>query len=213
MINVPFSDYKEPYKLLRRFEALIESIFALNATIRQLGFVRYKPLFSSYISCIEAFKSLYLDEYENLGLEELKLYDSEGKYLFTTNKLSTVLHQSQAVIGVLKGHLPPAFIENPGGITILVSSQASSQSSAKATAQIQFTLVMEGLGDAIQNSDLDQTTKDELISEIENLKNLQNPDDTKIKAFATKLGKKLQEIGENVAIGVIDRWLKSQIGM
>ncbi len=41
---------------------------------------------------------------------------------------------------------------------------------------------------------------------------LSEPDESKIKALATKLGRKLQEMGENVAIGVIDSLLRSRMG-
>lgn len=211
MNTSPMSGFEIPYKLLRRFEAFIESIFALNATIQRLHFVRYKPIFSSYISCVEAFKSSYRKEYEELGLEEITLYDEHGKERFTARKLSTILHQAQAVVGMLKGLLPPQLIQSPGGTTILVSSQAAAQSSAKA--QLQFTLTMEGLEQAIQESQLDQSSKDELKKDIDELKNLCTPDESKIKAFASKLGRKLQEVGENVAIGLINSWLKSQIGL
>lgn len=212
MATFPISGFETPYKLLRRFEAFIESIFAFNATVQQVGFIRYKPMFASYISCVEAFKSSYSEDYSQLGLEEVALYDEQGNELFTREKLSTILHQAQSVVGVLKGLLPPALMENPGGITILVSSQAASQSSAESTAQVQFTLVMEALAKTIQNSELDQETKDELNNDIDQLKNLSEPDESKIKALATKLGRKLQEMGENVAVGVIDSLLRSRMG-
>lgn len=209
----PISGFKIPYKSLRRFEALIESIFALNATIQQTGVVRYKPFFSSYLSCVEAFKSHYTSDYDQLNLEEVQLFDDDGKMLFTGDKVSTILHQAQAIVGVIKGMLPPALMINPGGTTILVSSQASSQASSKATAEVHFNLIMEGLSQAIQESEIDQESKDSLNSEIDQLKSLPNPDESKLKAFATKFGKKLQEVGENVAIGVIDSWLRNQIGL
>lgn len=91
MNGSPIAGFETPYKLLRRFEAVIESIFALNATIQQLRLVRYKPIFSNYISCIEEFKSSYLGEYKQLRLEEVSLYDEEGKEQFTADRLSTIL--------------------------------------------------------------------------------------------------------------------------
>jgi len=207
----PINGFELPYKLLRRLEALIESIFALNSTIKQVGYVRYKPLFSSYNSCIKEFKSSYPKEFQQLGLEDLPLYDAERKEQFTVNKLSTLLHQSQAVIGVLKGLLPPSLIENPGGITIAVSSQAASLSAATASAKVNFTIVLEGLYKAIKQSEIDQKTKDELLKELEDLKNLPHPNESKIKAFGTKLGKKLQEISENMFSKIIIEFLKSQM--
>lgn len=212
MTTSPIIGFETPYKLFRRFESLLESIFVLNATIQQTGIVRYKPLFSNYISCVEVFKSHYPDDYDQLNLEDVKLLDSDGKMLFTGDKVSTILHQAQAIVGVLKGTLPPALVENPGGITILVSSQASSQASSKATAEVHFNLIMEGLSQAIQESEMDQQSKDSLNSEINQLKSLPTPDESKLNAFATKFGRKLQEVGENVAIGVIDNWLRNQIG-
>jgi hypothetical protein len=183
----------------------------LNATIRELGFVRYKPIFATYISCIDQFKSSFPEEYGQLGLEEISLYDAGGREQFTANKLSTVLHQAQAVVGVLKGLLPPALIENPGGTTVVVSSQAASHSSASSTAQVQFTLVMQGLSRAIQESELDEQTKAELTNDINEMENDPRPNESKIKSFATKFGNKLLEMGQEIAIDVIERWLMGQI--
>ena len=212
MPTSPIIGFEIPYKLLRRFESLIESIFALNATIQQTGFVRYKPLFSNYISCVEVFKSHFSDDYDQLNLEDVKLFDGDGKELFTGDKVSTILHQAQAIVGVLKGMLPPALVENPGGTTILVSSQASSQASSEATAEVHFNLIMEGLSQAIQESEMDQQSKDSLNSDINQLKSLRTPDKSKLETFATKFARKLQEVGENVAIGIIGNWLRNQSG-
>jgi hypothetical protein len=211
MMRSPITGFETPYKLLRRFEALIESIFALNATIRQLSFVRYKPIFATYISCIEQFKSSFPEEYGQLDLGEISLYDADAKEQFTANRLSTVLHQAQAVVGVLKGLLPPTLMENPGGTTVVVSSQAASQSSATSTVQVQFTLVMQGLSQAIQESNLDKQTKAELAEDINELEKDPRPSESKIKSFAAKFANKLLEVGQDIAIGVIERWLKSQI--
>jgi len=212
MSTSPISGFETPYKLLRRFEAVIESIFALNATIGQLGFVRFKPIFANYISCIESFRSSYPEEHRELGLEEITLFDEEGKEQFTGRRLSTILHQAQAAVGILKGLLPPNLVQSAGGTTVLVASQAAAQASARATANLQFHLIMEGLHQAIQDSELDQPTKDDLKRDIDELKRLPTPDESKIKALAIKLGKKLQEMGENVIIGVITNLLKSQTG-
>ena len=145
---------------------------------------------------------------QRLGLEDLPLYDAERKEQFTVNKLSTLLHQSQAVIGVLKGLLPPSLIENPGGITIAVSSQAASLSAATVSAKVNFTIVLEGLYKAIKQSEIDQKTKDELLKELEDLKNLPHPNESKITAFGAKLGKKLQEISENIFSKIIADFFK-----
>lgn len=53
--------------------------------------------------------------------------------------------------------------------------------------------------------------KDELLKELEDLKNLPHPNESKIKAFGTKLGKKLQEISENMFSKIIIGFLKSQM--
>ena len=55
------------------------------------------------------------------------LYDDNGQELFTANKLSTILHQSQAIIGFLKGQLPIAMIEKPSESIITISAHAASQ--------------------------------------------------------------------------------------
>lgn len=212
MTVTPINGFENPYKLLRRFETLIESILTLNATIRELGFVRFKPIFASYISCVEGFKSSYAEEYKNLGLEKITLYDEQGTERFTARRLSTILSQAQAVLGVLRGLLPPELLGGTRGTNILISLQAAAQSSAGATAQLQYTLTLEGLDQAIQESKLDQRAKDELKKEIEELKNLPAPSESKIKALAGKLGRKLQEVSENVAVGVITNLLKNQMG-
>lgn len=99
-------DSKSAYKLLCRFEGLIESVNTLNQTVKdlgQLGRIRYKPLFSNYNSCVDEFKSTYPTEFQSLKLEDLPLYDAEGKEQFTGDKLSTLLHQTKQVRDILKG--------------------------------------------------------------------------------------------------------------
>ena len=207
-----FEKYKKQYQLLRRFEALIEIVLALNSTIEQVRYVRFKPLFRNYNSCIKEFKSIFPEEYKKLDLEDLPLYDNQTREMFTANRISTLLHQSQAVVGILKGMLPPKLIENPGGITIAVTSQSSSISEAKAFAKIQFTLVLDGLSNTIQASKLNNKSKKELLKELDELKNMSIPDESKIKKFASKFFNKLVEVGEDIAAKVIANFLKSQIG-
>ena len=99
-------DSMRAYKLLCRFEGLIESVNTLNQTVKDLGplgRIRYKPLFSNYNSCVDEFKSTYPTEFQSLKLEDLSLYDEAGKEQFTGDKLSTLLHQSKQVRDVLKG--------------------------------------------------------------------------------------------------------------
>jgi hypothetical protein len=177
--------------LLRRFESLIESIFAIKATTQALNYVRFKPIFNSYISCIEQFKSSFPHDYNQLRLEDISLYGKDGSEQFTAQKLSTLLHQSQAVVGVVKGFLPPALISNPGGTTVVVSAQAASQSLAHSTSQVQFTLILDGLSQAIQESNLDENSKSELINDIKELENEPLPNESKIISLATKIRSKL----------------------
>lgn len=199
------------YRLLKRFEALIEMILVLPSTGRQLGMVRFKPIFANYNSCIEEFKSHYPSEFAQLGLEELPLVGAEGKELFTASRLSTLLHQSQAVVGFLKGQLPPRLFETPGGISIALSSQAGSLATSTASTQVQFAVVLEGLGQAVQESELDEQTKDELLKELEELRGLSEPTESKIKAFATRLVEKLLKVGQDLLIVVLTNWLRSQM--
>lgn len=109
-----------PHKLLRRFRALSEKVDTLDTTKEKLGFVRFKPLFSDYNSCIEELKSTYPTKCEQLGLEDLPLYDAEGKEQFTVSKLSTLLHQSKSVIAFLEGQLPASGnnLEFPDKVTL-----------------------------------------------------------------------------------------------
>jgi len=212
MEDIP-KKYEKAYRLLRQLESLIEAIFALKQTTQQLSYVRYKPLFQRYITCFEEFKKAYPKELKTLQLEDVELFDDKGKEQFTTNKLSTILHQAQWMVGMLKGFLPPKLVENPGGTTIIVSSQAMAQSTAEATANVQFTLVLEGMADAITKSKLKKSDKDEILKEIEELKNSPAPSESRIKSLAKKLGGKFQEMGENVLAKVIADLLKSQMGI
>ena len=56
-------NYEIPYKLLRRFETLEKSISTLGDSAMHVGVIRFKPLFTSYNSCIESFKQHYLDDF------------------------------------------------------------------------------------------------------------------------------------------------------
>jgi hypothetical protein len=211
MENLPIAGWEIPYKLLRRFESLIESIFAIKATTQALNYVRYKPIFNSYISCVEQFKSSFPNDYNQLGLEDISLYDEDGSEQFTAQKLSTLLHQSQAIVGVLKGLLPPTLTSAIGGTTVVVSAQAASHSFAHSTSQVQFSLVMQGLTQAIQESNIDENSKAELIKDIKELENDSQPSESKIKSLGTKIGKKLFDVGQDFATDLIVKWINSQI--
>jgi hypothetical protein len=54
--------------------------------------------------------------------------------------------------------------------------------------------------------------KTELLEDLKELKEAPEPNQSKIKAFAKKFAKKLQEIGENVASDVIYKLLSSKMG-
>lgn len=111
------------YGLTCRFEGLIESVETLSSVASDLGQlvrIRYKPLFTSYNSCVNEFKAHFPEEHAKLRLEELPLYDTEGKERFTSGKLSTLLHQSKAMVAALKGLLPPVYddVELPSKVTL-----------------------------------------------------------------------------------------------
>lgn len=75
--------------------------------------VRFKPLFISYNACIDSFRTAFPKEYDSLNLESLPLYDDTGKELFTNEKISTLLHQAEAVLSILKGISPYQFAAKP----------------------------------------------------------------------------------------------------
>lgn len=210
MPDNPLVGYERPYAFLKRFEALIESILCLRATVQQLGFVRFKPLFSIYNSIVDGFKEQYRVEYDSLGLEDVPLYGETGNEHFNSGKLSTVLHHSQAIVGSLKGMLPPALLENPGGTTIIATAQAASRAESSASADIHFSLLLDGFGEAIQQSQMDPEAKAELLAELDQLRNASDPGDSRLGSFAKKLGTKLREVTENVAIAVLTNLLQTQ---
>ena len=206
--------FEPQYRLYRRFLALVDSVMTLGDALRHVGYVRYKPLFSTYKSCIEVFKEHYAKEYEKLELEDLPLYDDHGQSLFTANKLSTLLHQAQTIIGFLEGELPPELLAQKDGSTIVnVSSQADSQAMANSVAQLQARITLDSLYQVVQDTDFDRQIKDELLRDIKELKESgQEPNQSKLRSFATKFVKKLQEIGENSASEVIYKLLSSKMG-
>ena len=158
-------------------------------------------------------KKHYEEEYNQLELEDLPLYDGEGRMLFTSNKLSTLLHQTLAIIGFLEGELPPGLLASKDRETIVnVSSYADSQAAANSVARLQAQITLDSLYQVIQNTLVDDTIKTELLDDLKDLKGPLEPDQSKLKAFATKFAKKLQEIGENAASEVIYKLLSSKMG-
>ena len=201
------------YKLYRRFLSLTDCIMTLNDPLKNIGYVRYKPLFSSYNSCVKQFKKYYDEKYEQLELEDLPLYDERGQMLFTSHKLSTLLHQTFALIGFLEGELPPELLASKDRGTIVnISSFSESQAAANSVASLQSQVTLDSLYEVIHNTDLDNTIKTELLEDLENMKRDVAPDRSKLKAFAIKFVSKLQEIGENVANEVIYKLLSSKMG-
>ena len=206
-------EFEVPYKLYRRFLSLTDSIMTLNDSLRNIGHVRYKPLFLSYNSCLAQFKKHYEKEYDQLELEDLPLYDEQGKMLFASNKLSTLLHQTIAIVGFLEGELPPGLLASKDRGTIVnVSSYADSQAAANSVARLQAQITLDSLYQVVQDTDFDNTLKTELLEDLKELKDAPEPDRSKLKNFAIKFTKKLQEIGENVASEVIYKLLSSKMG-
>lgn len=101
------------YELYCRFDGLINSVKNIDTALPSVTSVRYKPLFTSYNSCIESFQKDFPDKYQSLNLEPLPLEDDKGNKLFTADKLSTLLHQSEAVLSLLKGLCPYEFKVGP----------------------------------------------------------------------------------------------------
>jgi hypothetical protein len=97
------------YKLLCRFESVIRAVDTLTETSSKFPRVRFKPLYTDYNSCVDEFSRYSPTEFKQLNLESLPLYDDEGRELFTNEKLSTLLHQAQAITALLKGSLPPGY--------------------------------------------------------------------------------------------------------
>ena len=206
--------FEPQYRLYRRFLSLVDSVMTLGDALRHVGYARYKPLFSIYKSCVEVFKEHYAKEYEKLELEDLPLHDDQGKDLFTANKLSTLLHQTQFIIGFLEGELPPELLaRKDGSIIVNVSSQADSQAMANSVAQLQAQITLDSLYQVVQDTDFDKQIKDELLRDIKEIKESgQEHIQSKLMSFATKFAKKLQEIGENVASEVIYKLLSRKMG-
>lgn len=91
------------YEIFCRINGLIDSIKSIKTALPSGTPIRFKPLFASYNSCMDSFKENFPTEYKSLNLEPLPLEDEQGNKLFTAGKLSTLLHQSEAVSALLKG--------------------------------------------------------------------------------------------------------------
>ena len=213
MDNSPLQGFEIPYKLYRRFLSLVDSTMTLSDALRHVGYVRFKPLFATYNSCVAQFKKHYTTDYDQLQLEELPLYDDQGKMLFVSNKISTLLHQTQAIIGFLEGELPPTLLDKKERTTIVnVSSHADSQSAASSVAQLQAKITLDSLYQVIQSTEFNDKIKTELLEELKEIEKTPETSGSKIKSFATKLAKKLQEIGENVTAELLYKLISKQMG-
>jgi hypothetical protein len=104
------------YELFCRFDGLINSVEGISATLPTGMPIRFKPLFTSYNSCIDSFRTAFPKEYESLNLEPLPLYDDAGHELFLNTKISTLLHQAEAVLSLLKGISPYQFAAKPTSV-------------------------------------------------------------------------------------------------
>jgi hypothetical protein len=213
MSNSILYGFEFPYKLYRRFEALIESVYTLPSVTTKLGIARYKPLFNSYNSCKDAFEKDYPEDYNQLNLEELPLYDEAGEAKFTQDKLSTLLHQCQAIVGVLRGSLPPHLLENPGGTSLVVLSQSYSQSTAQSSSDIKFSLIIENLSQVIKETKLEKKAKEELLADLCELQSPANQNESKIRAIASKLAGKTYKAGIDITSEVITKLILSQMKM
>ena len=103
--------------LIGQFEVLIKLIKEIKSTTEYTD-VRYKPLFSSYNSHIKTFIQEFPHEYKLLNLEHLPLQDKNGNDAFTGNKLSTLLHQSEFILALLKSISRNQSVEYPDKITL-----------------------------------------------------------------------------------------------
>jgi len=206
-------EFEIQYKLYRRFLSIVDCIMTLGDSLRHIGYVRYKPLFAAYNTCIKIFKEHYDEQYKQMELEDLPLYDNHNRSLFTSNKISTLLHQSRFIIGFLEGELPPELLDKRERTTLVnVSSYADSQAAANSVARLQAEITLNSLYEVIKNSEFDDQTKSDLLNDVDDLKGIGKSDESKLKAFATKLAKKLIEVGERISTEVIFRLLSQKIG-
>ncbi len=107
-------------KLIARLESLISVVEGADTIKQKYGFIRYKPFFTTYNSCIKEFKTLFPEEHANLNLEDLPLYDLAGNEQSTNEKISTLLHQTHEVLAVLRSMLPKESegLEYPQKVTL-----------------------------------------------------------------------------------------------
>ena len=103
--------------LIERLDSLVRDVEDAHKIQDKYGYVRYKPFFNTYNSCNEEFRSNYPDIYERLSLEDLPLYDKQGKEQFTNVKISTLVRQSRDLLAVLRSMAPNQPPSSPKKIT------------------------------------------------------------------------------------------------
>jgi len=214
MSNINIEGYEIPYKLFKRFEMLEEAISNLGEAQRHVVRIRLKPLFTSYNSCMKEFVEHFRDEFEQLGLEELPLSDDNGNMLFTYDKLSTLLHQTQAVIGILKGMLPPNLtIREPRTVIYSISSSRDSLAQASAVAENQVQITIDIFYKIINEFDFDQTAKQEILQELNEIKKSREPDVSRLRQLVQKFSDKIYALGSDKFVDFITKLLLALAGL
>lgn len=190
------------------------SVSTLGDSARHVGVIRFKPLFTSYNSCIESFKQHYLNDFNKLGLEELPLFDAQGNMLFTSDKLSTLLHQTQAIIGFLKGLLHPDLYEKDNSIKIFqISSSGDVVAQASSFAENQIQISVDIFLKVINDLDFDPDSKREIIQELNEIKNSREPSASNLSQLAKKISDKFIESGADKLNEFIFKLLVTYMGL
>lgn len=214
MNNINIEGNEIPYKLFKRLEMLEEAISSLGDAKRHVGIIRFKPLFISYNSCLEEFIQHFRDEFKQLGLEELPLFDDNGNMLFTYDKLSTLLHQTQAVMGFLKGILPPNLtIREPRTVIYSISSSGDSTAQASAVAENQVQITIDIFFKIINELDFNQAAKQEILQELNELKKSRKPDVSKLRQLVQKFTDKIYNLGSDKFVDFITKLILAWAGL
>jgi hypothetical protein len=97
------SEYRS---LLNRLTNLIEEAEAIEESTAKFGWVRFKPLFTTYNSCEKEFEWRFPDQFDAMEMERLPLIREDGEKGFTLGKLQTMVHQARDMRAYLEGLLP-----------------------------------------------------------------------------------------------------------
>ncbi len=92
---------QKPKNLNSRSKSLLGRIRSLYKDIKDRN-PRLKPLFRTYISCIEEYKKLYPHRYTKFDFEEIQLKDQEGNNAFTVGRVPTLEHQTGQLLADLR---------------------------------------------------------------------------------------------------------------